>query len=327
MEIKSPKVRGFAVSTKHGANAFTLTLGQLSGKETGFIGVPSVLAFTGTLRPASRLTFAPRVVANLGSQDRPGSTDTSVGSGVSAEVSSHVKLIGDVAGTRTQGGRWAPSLVVGSMGTWEHWSVQGSLRRTDEDDAGRITQALTFEIDRVGTLEFTRTQVTRRSRLTDELSLEWTQKKFGKSVVRLTQEREQDAGDRDSRFERQLQVEFKGNPAKRLSLSGRTSVMLSTLAPNRSRVRSRLKGRVDIGDRLELTAQAEYDLFGTRAAFASFGKVGVGGEITLSDRTTLHLAYSRDPHKPASRSQRFEARISQLLSAHTLINGLLQSLR
>ena len=328
LKLKSQKVRGFSVSTTHGSNAFTLMLGQLSGKKTGFVGVPSVLAFTGTLQPSSRLAFAPRVVTHLGSQSRPGSADTSVGAGVSAVLSSHVKLIGDIAEARTRRGRWAPSVVVGSVGKWSRWSVEASLRRTDQDDAGRMTQALTVKIDRVGTLELTRTQVTRRSRLTDKLSVEWRQKRFGKSVVRLTEEREQDAlSDREGRLVRQLQVEFKGRPGQRVSLSGRTSVLLSELAPSRSRVRSRLKGRVTVGGRLELTGEAEYDLFGNRAAAVSIGEVGVGGDVALSDRTILHLVYSRDPHAPASRSQRFEARISQLVSFHTLINGFLESFR
>ena len=327
LKLKSQKVRGFSVSTTHGANAFTLMLGQLSGKKTGFVGVPSVLAFTGTLQPSSRLTFAPRVVTHLGSQSRPGSADTTVGAGVSAVLSSHVKLIGDIAEARTKDGRWAPSVVVGSVGKWSRGSVQASLRRADSDEAVRVTQALTFKIDRVGTLELTRTQVTRHSRLTDKVSVEWRQKRFGTSVVRLTEEREQDAlSDRDG-LVRQLQVEFKGSPGRRVSLSGRTSVLLSELAPTRSRVRSRLKGRVAVGGRLKLTGEAEYDLFGNRAAAASIGKVGVGGDVALSDRTTLHLVYSRDPHTPAARSQRFEARISQLVSVHTLMNGFLKSLR
>ena len=131
LKLKSQKIRGFSVSTTHGSNAFTLMLGQLSGKKTGFVGVPSVLAFTGTLKPSSRLTFAPRVVTHLGSQSRPGSADTSVGAGVSAALSSHVKLIGDIAETRTKRGHWAPSVVVGSVGTWSRWSVEASLRRTD----------------------------------------------------------------------------------------------------------------------------------------------------------------------------------------------------
>ena len=328
LKLKSQKVRGFSVSTTHGANAFTLMLGQLSGKKTGFVGVPSVLAFTGTLQPSSRLTFAPRVVTHLGSQSRPGSADTTVGAGVSAVLSSHVKLIGDIAEARTKDGRWAPSVVVGSVGKWSRWSVEASLRRTDQDDAGRMTQALTFKIDRVGTLELTRTQVTRLSRLTDKVSVEWRQQRFGTSVVRLTEEREQDAlSDRNGRLVRQLQVEFNGRPSQRVSLSGRTSVLLSELAPSRSRVRSRLKGRVAVGGRLDLTGEAEYDLFGNRAAAASIGEVRVGGDVALSDRTTLHLVYSRDPHTPASRSQRFEARISQLVSFHTLMNGFLKSLR
>ena len=267
-------------------------------------------------------------MTHLGSQSRPGSADTTVGAGVSAVLSSHVKLIGDIAEARTKDGRWAPSLVVGSVGKWSRWSVEASLRRTDQDDAGRMTQALTFKIDRVGTLELTRTQVTGRSRLTDKVSVEWRQQRFGTSVVRLTEEREQDAlSDRNGRLVRQLQVEFNGRPSQRVSLSGRTSVMLSELAPSRSRVRSRLKGRVAVGGRLDLTGEAEYDLFGNRAAAASIGEVRVGGDVALSDRTTLHLVYSRDPHTPASRSQRFEARISQLVSFHTLINGFLKSLR
>ena len=328
LKLKSKKVRGFSMSTTHGSSAFTLMLGQLSGKKTGFIGVPSVLAFTGTLKPSSRLTFAPRVVTHLGRQSRPGSADTTVGAGVSAVLSSHVKLIGDFAETRTKRGRWAPSVVVGSVGTWSHWSVEASLRRTDQDNGGRMKQALTFKIDRVGTLELTRTQVTRRSRLTDKVSVEWRQKRFWKSVVRLTEERKQDTlSNREGRVERQLQFELKGSPGKRVSLSGRTSVLLSEFAPGRSRARSRLKGRVAVGSRLELTGEAEYDLFGNQAGSASIGEVGVGGEVALSDRTTLHLVYSRDPHELVSRSQRFEARISQLVSLHTLMNGLLKSFR
>ena len=168
-------------------------------------------------------------------------------------------------------------------------------------------------------MELTRTQVTRGSRLTDKLNVEWRQDSLGKSVVRLTEEREQDTlSDGEGRLVRQLQVEFKGSPGKRVSLSGRTSVVLSELAPDRSRVRSRLKGRVAVGGRLELTGEAEYNLFGNRAAAGRIGEVRVGGDIALSDRTTLHLVYSRDPFTPVSRSQRLEGRISRRVSLHSL---------
>ena len=143
LKLRSRKVRGFSLSTKHGSNDFTLMLGQLSGKKTGVVGVPSVLAFTGTLKPLSRLTIAPRVVTHLGKQTRPGSADTSVGAGVSAAVSSHIRLIGDFAGARTKGGRWAPFVVVGSVGKWSRGSVEASFRRADSAYtlAGRISSA------------------------------------------------------------------------------------------------------------------------------------------------------------------------------------------
>ena len=51
-----------------------------------------------------------------------------------------------------------------------------------QDDAGWVTQALTFKIDRVGTLELPRTQATRRSRLIDKLTVELRQESLGKSV-------------------------------------------------------------------------------------------------------------------------------------------------
>ena len=359
LKVKSQKVRGLSLSTKHGSSAFSLMLGQLSGKKTPFVGMPSVLAFTGTLQPSSWLTFEPRAVTRLGSQSRPGSADTSMGAGVSAALSSHVKLIGDIAGARTPRGRWAPSVVVGSVGKWSRGSVEASLRRADsaytpmgrvrsveqnqelikgqltvvrgvtvtgqlttsrprgkgQDDAGRVTQAMTFKIDQVGTLKLTRKQVTHRSRLTDELKVEWRQEGFGQSVIRLTEERERKAlSDREGRLVRQLQVELEGRPGARVSLTGRTSVLLSELAPDRSRVRSRVKGRVAVGGRLELTGEAEYDLFGNRAAAASIGKVRVGGDLALSDRTTLHLVYSRDPRTPASGFQQLEGRISRVVS-------------
>ena len=130
-----------------------------------------------------------------------------------------------------------------------------------------MTQALTFKINRVGALKLTRKQSTRRSRLINNLNVEWRQKSLGALVVRLSEERQQDVlSDREGRLVRQLQVEFKGRPGERVSLSGRTSVVLSQLVADRSRVRSRLKGRVAVGRRLELTGEAEYDLFGSRAS-------------------------------------------------------------
>ncbi len=365
LKLKSQKVTGFSLSTERGSNAFTLMLGQLTGKKekTRLGGVPSVLAFTGTLEPSARLTFAPRVVTPLGDQTRPGSAGTSVGTGVSAAVSSHVKLIGEFAGARTKRGRWAPFLVVGSVGKWSRGSVETSLRRADsayalagripsatqdqemlkgqlrviaglsitgelstsrpharqQDDAGRITRSLTFKIARFGpgTFKITRKQVTDRSRdrQTAQLQLEWRQKHIGESVVRLTQERQRDLlSDGGGRLVRQLQFEYEGSRGERVSLSGRTSFFLSQLAADRSRVRSRLKGRVALGGRLELTGEAEYDLFGNRAATASIGKVRLGGDLALSDRTTLHLVYSRDPKAKTARVQQFEGRISRLVS-------------
>ena len=332
LKLKSQKVSGFSLSTKRGSSTFTLMLGQLKEKKTGGVGVPSVLAFTGTLKPSRRLTFAPRVVTHLGSQTRPGSAATSVGTGVSAALSSHVELVGDIAGARTRRGRWAPFVVVGSVGKWSRGSVETSLRRTDsaytlagripsatqdqemlkgqlrlvvglsvtgelstsrphgrqQDDAGRVTRSLTVKIARFGpgTFKVARKQLTDRSRdrHTDQLQLEWRQDHLGKSAVRVTQERQRDLlSDGGGRLVRQLQLEYEGSPGERVSLSGRTSVFLSQLAADRSRVRSRLRGRVAVGGWLELTGEAEYDVFGNRAASASLGKVRVGGDIALSD--------------------------------------------
>ena len=325
LKLKSQKVSGFSLSTKRGSNAFTLMLGQLKGKKTGPVGVPSVLAFTGTLKPSGRVTFAPRVVTHLGSQTRPGSAGTSVGTGVKAALSSHVELIGDIAGARTRRGRWAPFVVVGSVGKWSRGSIETSLRRTDsaytlagripsatqdqemlkgqlrlaagfsvtgelstsrphgrhQDDVGRVTRSMTFKIDRFGpgTFKVTSKQLTDRSRgrHTDQLQLEWRQEHIGKSVVRLTQERQRELlSDGGGRLVRQLQLTYEGSPGERVSLNGRTSVFLSQLAADQPRVRSRLQGRVAVGGRLELTGEAEYDLFGHRAA-ASYGKVPCGG--------------------------------------------------
>ena len=327
LKLRSRKVSGFSLSTKRGSNAFTLMLGRLTGKKTRPVGAPSVLAFTGTLKPSARLTFAPRVLTPLGSQTRPGSAGMSVGTGVSAAVSSHVKLIGEIAGARSKRGSWAPFVVVGSVGKWSRGSVEASLRRAEsayalagrlpsatqdqemlkgqlrlfaglsvtgelstgrpharqQDDAEQLTRSLTFKLAGVGpwTFNITRKQVTDRSR---------------------------------DRHTDQWQFEYKGSPGKRVSLSGRTSVFVSQLAANRSRVRSRLKARVTVGGRLELSGEAEYDLFGNRAATASIGKVRLGGDIALSDRTTLHLVYSRDPKAKTARFQGIEGRISRLVS-------------
>ena len=329
LKLKSRKVSGFSLSTKRGSNDFTLMLGRLSGKKTRLVGAPSVLAFTGTLKPSARLTLAPRVVTPLGSQTRPGSAGTSVGTGVSAAVSSHVKLIGEIAGARSKRGRWAPFVVVGSVGKWSRGSVETSLRRADsayalagripsatqdqemlkgqlrliaglsvtgelstsrpharqQDDAGRLTRSLTFKLARFGPgiFKITGKRVTDRSRdrRTDQLQLEWRQEHIGKSVVRLTQKRQRDLlSDGGGRLVRQLQLELKGRVSGRLALSGK----------------------------------AEYDLFDNRAATASIGKVRLGGDIALSDRTTLHLVYSRDPKAKTARFQRFEGRISRLVS-------------
>ena len=329
LKLKSRKVSGFSLSTKRGSNAFTLMLGRLTGKKTRLVGAPSVLAFSGTLKPSARLTFAPRVVTPLGSQTRPGSAGTSVGTGVSASVSSHVKLIGELAGARTKRGRWAPFVVVGSVGKWSRGSVETSVRRADsayalagripsatqdqemlkaqlkviaglsvtgelstsrpharqQDDAGRLTRSLTFKLARFGPgiFKITGKQVTDRSRdrHTDQLQLEWRQEHIGESVVRLTQKRQRDLlSDDGGRLVRQLQLDLKGR----------------------------------VGGRLALSGAAEYDLFDNRAATASIGKVRLGGDIALSDRTTLHLVYSRDPKAKTARSQRIEGRISRLVS-------------
>ena len=329
LKLKSRKVSGFSLSTNRGSNDFTLMLGRLSGKKTRLVGAPSVLAFTGTLKPSARLTLAPRVVTPLGSQTRPGSAGTSVGTGVSAAVSSHVKLIGEIAGARSKRGRWAPFVVVGSVGKWSRGSIETSLRRADsayalagripsatqdqemlkgqlrviaglsvtgelstsrpharqQDDAGRLTRSLTFKLARFGPgiFKITGKQVTDRSRdrHTDQLQLEWRQKHIGESVVRLTQERQRDLlSDGGGRLVRQLQLELKGR----------------------------------VGGRLALSGEAEYDFFDNRAATASIGKVRLGGDIALSDRTTLHLVYSRDPKAKTARSQRIEGRISRLVS-------------
>ena len=172
-------------------------------------------------------------------------------------------------------------LIAGLSVTGELSTARPHARQ--QDDAERLTRSLTFKLAGVGpwTFKITRKQVTDRSR--DRRTDQW-------------------------------QLEYKGSPGERVSLSGRTSVFLSQLAANRSRVRSRLKARVAVSGRLALSGKAEYDLFDNRAATASIGKVRLGGDIALSDRTTLHLVYSRDPKAKTARFQGIEGRISRLVS-------------
>ena len=105
-------------------------------------------------------------------------------------------------------------LIAGLSVTGELSTARPHARQ--QDDAGRLTRSLTFKLAGVGpwTFKIARKQVTDRSR--DRRTDQW-------------------------------QFEYKGSPGERVSLSGRTSVFLSQLAANRSRVRSRLKARVAVG--------------------------------------------------------------------------------
>ena len=114
----------------------------------------------------------------------------------------------------------------------------------------------------------------------------------------------------------QWQFEYKGSPGARVSLSGRTARFScrSSRLTDRACAPGSL-ARVAVGGRLELSGEAEYDLFGNRAATASIGKVRPGGDIALSDRSTLHLVYSRlRPKAKTARFQGIEGRISRLVS-------------
>lgn len=124
-------VRGLTLSAANDSRAVTLMVGRLPGGSTSFTAAaPRVLAFTSRVALGSKLAVTPRLVTPLGARDTTGSAPPNIGTGFAADVVPHVRMLADVAATRTGARRWAPLSVLGGIGQWSRGSVEASLART-----------------------------------------------------------------------------------------------------------------------------------------------------------------------------------------------------
>ena len=88
---------------------------------------------------------------------------------------------------------------------------------------------------------------------------------------------------------------------------------MSGRAANKSRVHSIVKSRLRLTPRIELTGEAEYDLFHTLVP-VRFQSVRIGGDFEVSERTSVQLVYSQTPESGVPSSQRLEGRVTRLIS-------------
>jgi hypothetical protein len=158
-------VRGLTLTGTGRRISGTLLIGRLvSGPSLNPFGstVPSVLAFSATMKPQARVAISPRLVAPLGRRGGQDGADPAMGIGLRAEVSRNISIIGDVGSTRARnalrqaqgapslstvrqgspstlslpngspGGRWAQSATAGVLGRWSRASFEASMSHGDE---------------------------------------------------------------------------------------------------------------------------------------------------------------------------------------------------
>lgn len=133
MAPDSRAVRGLAITLAGRGVSGALLAGRPASDTASLLGsaVPSVLAFSATLKPASTLAISPRLATALARPSLGNRTESTLGLGLRAELSPHVSIVGDAGGTRTKSGRWAQLGAVGALGRWSRVSFEASASRAD----------------------------------------------------------------------------------------------------------------------------------------------------------------------------------------------------
>lgn len=129
MRLDARQIRGLALSTKSDAHAITMMLGQLRGSGTGLAGVPRIMAVTSRFGPWRKLKLTPRLVLPIGSHQTSGGASPNLGTGLVADVTSHVQIVADVGTARSASQQWTPLTVVGAIGQWSRGAAEASLTR------------------------------------------------------------------------------------------------------------------------------------------------------------------------------------------------------
>jgi hypothetical protein len=129
MRLDARHIRGLSLSAKHDAHAITVMVGQLRTSGTGLATVPRVMAVTSRLALGPKLKVMPRLVMPVGSQQTPGGASPNVGTGLVADLTSHLQLLADVGAARSASRQWTPLTVVGAIGQWSRGAIEASLTR------------------------------------------------------------------------------------------------------------------------------------------------------------------------------------------------------
>jgi hypothetical protein len=180
--------------------------------------------------------------------------------------------------------------------------------------AGTATRSATLRLDRLPyaflMVQFNRS--TTRAQRPPDLMIEWRDK--GKSGTTIQLEQRSDGSGSAAGNTRRLQLEVpKLQNGRRLVLSLRSSVFLSTPQPSQSRIATRLKGRLAAGPHLGLIGEADVDALGSRSARRLRSVTG-GGEIALARATSMQLTYLYLPGGSLPRWKRIEIRFTRALS-------------
>lgn len=180
--------------------------------------------------------------------------------------------------------------------------------------AGTTTRSATARLDRLPyaflTVQFNRS--TTRTQRPRDLMIEWRDKGTSGTTIQLQQRSD---GSRSAAGNtRRLQIEVPTlHNGRRLVLSLRSSVFLSTPQPSQSRIASRIKGRLAAGPHLGLIGEADVDALGSRSA-RRLRSVTSGGEIAFAHGTSMQLTYLYLPGDTLPRWKRIEIRFARALS-------------
>lgn len=343
-------MRGVSFSTV-GPAPWTVSLGKLDAAPSAVplsSEAPGIVALGVSLKPAQRLSVAPRLILPLGL--RPAAR-TGVGAAIRAQLNPQVSFLGDIGTTDTHSAGWTPLAAAGIVGDWARTRVETNVLRggTSADDGTPLLGSLDRELARgqVQPLQgLTVSGLASRSRPTSgTFPLETKTTSFALLYDRLSQGQVSATTDRErsssqqvstKRLEwrrssagglavryvhqtslaattdalRRVELDLPGWPGRRGGRIDLRTVLTSDPSTGGLALSSHLKGRVDVFDQIGLAGETELGLAGADAPHV-LRRLRFTSDVALPHRTAVQLLCTYRGGTRFSMAQSIEARVSR----------------
>jgi hypothetical protein len=182
--------------------------------------------------------------------------------------------------------------------------------------AGAKTHELGLEVSRfsAGVFALAHQLTAEPSRTTEQFVVSWKQSGASRTV-RMVEEHVRARSTRRADVQRRLHVEIGAIAKPRWNLDWDSSVLVSSNQRRRaSRVGSRVRSRLKVLDRVSMTGELQYGLFGAERTLFDLRSLKLGSDVKLSSRTTVQVGYTHTPGSALPLYRRLHARLVRTLS-------------